>query len=94
MTSTHFSAGRPTTSPAFRTRPLSPALGAEIIGIDLREPVSDILFPRILDAWHQSLVVLLRDQHISEDEQVRFAERFGPIAYSTRGHTSRKIRRS
>jgi taurine dioxygenase len=78
------------TSSAFRTRLLSPALGAEIIGIDLREPVSDILFPRILDAWHQSLVVLFRDQHLTEDEQVRFAERFGPISMSTRGHYQSK----
>jgi taurine dioxygenase len=70
----------------FRTRPLSPALGAEIIGIDLRGPVSDILLPRILDAWRQSQVILLRDQHLTEDDQVRFAELFGPLAVS---HTPR-----
>jgi taurine dioxygenase len=87
MPSAHLSTA---TSSAFRTRPLSRALGAEIIGIDLREPVSDILFPRILDAWHQSLVVLFRDQHLTEDEQVRFAERFGPISMSTRGHYQSK----
>jgi alpha-ketoglutarate-dependent taurine dioxygenase len=87
MTTAHLSSA---TVPAFRTRSLSPALGAEIIGIDLREPVSDILFPRILDAWHQSLVILFRDQHLGDDEQVRFAERFGPIAMSTRGHYQSK----
>jgi taurine dioxygenase len=78
------------TTSAFRTRLLSPALGAEIIGIDLRDPVSDILFPRILDAWHQSLVILFRDQHLTEDEQVRFAESFGAISMSTRGHYQSK----
>lgn len=83
MTAAHITAA---TSPAFRTRRLSPALGAEIIGVDLSEPVSDFLFPRILDAWHQSLVILFRDQHLTEDEQVRFAGRFGPISMSTRGH--------
>jgi len=87
MTTAHVSAAPAVPPPAvFRTRPLSPALGIEIIGVDLREPVSDVLFPRILDAWHQGLVILFRDQHLSEDDQVAFAERFGPIARSTRGH--------
>ena len=87
MTAVHLAA---TTSSAYRTRPLSPALGAEVIGVDLREALSDFLFPRILDAWHQSLVILFRDQHLTEDEQVAFAERFGPISMSTRGHFQAK----
>jgi taurine dioxygenase len=69
-----------------QTRPLSPALGAEIMGVDLSAPISDELFARIQDCWHQNLVVLFRDQHLSEDDQVRFAERFGPLAIS---HTQR-----
>ena len=78
-------------SPApFQVRPLSPALGAELIGLDLSQPMSDELFASVLDAWHQNLVILLRDQHLSEDEQVRFAERFGPISMSTRGHYQAK----
>jgi taurine dioxygenase len=87
MTAVHFA---PTTSSAYRTRPLSAALGAEIVGVDLSEPVSDFLFPRILDAWHQSLVILFRNQHMTEDQQVAFAERFGPISMSTRGHFQAK----
>ena len=69
-----------------QTRPLSPALGAEIMGVDLSEPISDELFAKIQDCWHQHLVVLFRDQHLSEADQVRFAERFGPLAIS---HTRR-----
>lgn len=69
-----------------RTRPLSPAIGAEIIGVDLSKPMSDELFAKILDMWHQSLVILLRDQELTEDDQVRFGERFGPPAIS---HTQR-----
>jgi alpha-ketoglutarate-dependent taurine dioxygenase len=67
-------------SGAFQVRPLSPALGAEIIGVDLREEMSDELFARILDTWHGNLVILLRDQKLTEEDQVRFAERFGPLA--------------
>jgi len=61
-------------------RPLSPAVGAEIVGVDLREELTDDRFAQILDAWHGHLVILLRDQVLSEDDQVRFAQRFGPLA--------------
>jgi taurine dioxygenase len=72
-----------------RTRPLAPAIGAEIIGVDLSRPVSDETFARILDIWHQNLVILLRDQHLTEDDQVRFGARFGPPAVShTRRYTT------
>ena len=67
-------------SGGIRVWPLSPALGAEIIGVDLREPLDDATFEQILAAWHQHLVILLRDQKLTEEDQVRFAERFGPPA--------------
>jgi alpha-ketoglutarate-dependent taurine dioxygenase len=87
MTSAHLTtAPTDTPSASFATRPLSPALGAEIIGLDLRQPMSDEVFAKVLQTWHDSLVVLLRDQELSEDDQVRFAERFGPLGKSTRGH--------
>ena len=74
---------------ALPTRPLSPALGAEIVGVDLSEPLSDELFAKILQCWHDNVVVLFRDQHLSEADQVRFAERFGPLALShTRRYTT------
>jgi taurine dioxygenase len=83
----------PQSTPAsddIRTRPLAPAIGAEIIGVDLSQPVSDETFARILDVWHQNLVILLRDQHLSEDDQVGFGERFGPPAVShTRRYTTK-----
>jgi len=62
-----------------RTRPLCPALGAEITGVDLRDDLDDV-FEQILDAWHANLVILLRDQELAEEHQVRFAERFGVLA--------------
>ena len=63
-----------------RVWPLSAAIGAEIIGVDLREPLDDATFEQILAAWHQHLIILLRDQKLTEEDQVRFAERFGPPA--------------
>ena len=67
-------------SPALQTRPLSPALGAEIIGIDLRQEMDERVAAQVLETWHENLVILLRDQHLSEEDEVRFAERFGPPA--------------
>jgi taurine dioxygenase len=87
MTAAHLSATPSTPAyPAFAARPLAPTVGAEIIGIDLSKPMSDDMFAQVLDAWHQHLVILFRGQHITEDQQVAFAERFGPISRSTRGH--------
>jgi taurine dioxygenase len=65
-------------------KPLSPALGAEIAGIDLREDLSTAAFAEILDIWHKHLVILFRNQSLSEDDQIRFAQRFGELQKRTR----------
>jgi taurine dioxygenase len=70
---------------SFGLRQLSPALGAEILGIDLRDPIDDAHKQKFLDAWHQNLVLLLRNQTLDEDTQVRFAETFGTLAKTTSG---------
>jgi taurine dioxygenase len=75
--------------PAFVVRPLSPALGAEIVGIDLSKEIDDRTFAQIRGAWHEHLVILLRDQELSEADEVRFAERFGPPAVI---HTKQFVR--
>jgi taurine dioxygenase len=65
-------------------KPLSPALGAEIAGVDLREDLSAETFAEILDTWHKHLVILFRNQSLSEDDQIRFAQRFGELQKRTR----------
>jgi len=75
--------------PPFALRPLSAALGAEIIGVDLSEEIGDHTFAHIRDAWHRNLVILLRGQELSEEDQVRFAEKFGPPAVI---HTKQFVR--
>jgi len=59
---------------------LSPALGAEIRGVDASQPIGDADFRQILDAWHEHLVIVLRGQQLDEDAQVRFAGRFGELS--------------
>jgi mannose-6-phosphate isomerase-like protein (cupin superfamily) len=46
-------------------------------------------FTQIRDAWHEHLVILLRDQKLSEEDEVRFAEKFGPPAVI---HTKQFVR--
>ena len=58
---------------------LSPAIGVEIQGMDLREPPDEETFARIRRAWEENCIALFRDQHLDELDQVRFAARFGEL---------------
>ncbi len=64
--------------------PLSPALGAEIRGVDLRAPLDDETIRIIRKAWNDHIVIRLRGQEMSEEDQVRFGETFGPLNRSAK----------
>lgn len=59
--------------------PLQPTIGAEIGGIDLREPLSDAIRDEIKDILLQYKVVFFRDQEIDRKQQAAFAARFGRL---------------
>ncbi len=63
----------------FRVRPLTPALGAEIIGVDLSQPVDEAVFASIYGAFLTHQVLLFRDQVIPPGRQVEFARQFGEV---------------
>ncbi|MAM68412.1 MAG: taurine dioxygenase, partial [Rhodospirillaceae bacterium] len=48
-------------------RPLSDACGAEILGVDLSEPLTPQTLKAIEEAWYEHLVIIFRDQDISND---------------------------
>ena len=60
-------------------KPMSPWLGAEITGVDASQPISAERFAEVRRAWLDHLVIVLRNQVLDEDQQVRFAEGFGPL---------------
>ena len=62
---------------------LHPHIGAEITGVDLRQPLDDASFEIIREAWHEHSVLVLRDQRIDDDRQVEFARRFGALEKTT-----------
>lgn len=59
--------------------PMSAACGAEISGVDLREPLDDQTVTEIEQAFHDHVVVVFRGQDITEDEQMAFANAFGGL---------------
>ena len=62
----------------FDARPLSPAIGAELIGADLAAP-SDTLIEEVRAALLQYQVVFFRDQDITRAQHIAFARAFGEL---------------
>jgi alpha-ketoglutarate-dependent taurine dioxygenase len=66
-------------SGSLKIQPLQPTIGAEISGIDLRSPLSAGLREEIKATLLEYKVVFFRDQQINRDQQIAFAEQFGPV---------------
>ncbi len=63
-----------------RIEPLTCAIGAELVGVNLADAVhDDALFADIKAALFQHKVLFLRDQTFSRPEHVAFARRFGEL---------------
>ena len=60
-------------------RPLSPALGAEVTGLDLRQPPDPATLRALRAAWIEHLVLVLPGQAITDDQQIAFARGFGDL---------------
>src|SRR2546430_2242577 len=83
------SCGRVRTEPGSRTRmaaitvtPIAGALGAEIGGIDLGEPLGEADVHTIRQALLDHLVIFFRDQQLTSDQYLAFAPAFGtPVEY-------------
>jgi taurine dioxygenase len=58
--------------------PLSPTLGAEVSGVDVRGPMSDEQGAELRDALARHLVLFFRGQDVTEEQQLAFASVFGP----------------
>jgi len=60
--------------------PLSPTLGAEVVGLDLNEPLSDAVFLEIERAWQDANGVLVfRGQDLAPEAQIAFSRRLGDL---------------
>jgi taurine dioxygenase len=54
-------------------------LGAEISGVDLRQPLSDEAFGAIQAALVENELIMFRDQEITSDNLIEFGRRFGEL---------------
>lgn len=66
-------------SVALTVSPLTPVIGAEISGVDLREPLTTETRDELRSLLFRHRVVFLRGQSLDADQQIAFAEAFGRI---------------
>lgn len=62
--------------------PCDAALGAEIRGVGIKGPLSASEVDEIRAAWHKHLVLIIRDQPLTDDQLLAFARNFGELEYS------------
>ncbi|MEM5383300.1 TauD/TfdA family dioxygenase [Paraburkholderia phymatum] len=67
---------------SFKVNPIAGVLGAEIDGIDLSQPLAAEVFDELVQVHGQYGVIFFRDQHLTPEQYIGFAERFGEIRTS------------
>lgn len=70
--------------------PSGKPLGAELRGVDLRA-VTDAEFAAIHKAWNDYSVVLVRDQHLTDEDLITFSRRFGDLDWAPVQETGRRF---
>lgn len=60
-------------------RPISEAIGTEVRGVDITQPLSGTDFDKIYQAFLDTSLLLFRDQALTPDQQVAFTRQFGEI---------------
>lgn len=64
---------------SIEVRKLTPAIGAEIFGVDLGGEISNSQFEAIHDALLDHVVIFFRDQKMSPEQHKSFGRRFGKL---------------
>lgn len=62
-----------------QVRPFSTGFGAEIVGLDLSQPLNEKTFGLWNEAFEEHGVVVLRGQTCTDEQQVAFSRWFGPL---------------
>ena len=64
---------------SIEVRKSTPAIGAEISGVDLAQPLGNQTFQEIHDALMENLVIFFRGQELSHEQHKAFGRRFGEL---------------
>lgn len=76
----------------FTITPVAPALGAEIVGLDLSRPLDAETLATVRDAFQTRHMLCFRDQHLDDEQLVAFSTRFGPLErYPEKDKTKNRI---
>lgn len=59
--------------------PTGAALGAEVRGLDISEPLSEDDILALKEAWADHIVLLFRGQKLTDDDLIRFSRHFGEL---------------
>lgn len=59
--------------------PLTPRFGARVTGVDLAQPLDDATFGELRDAFARHSVLHFPEQPLTDEQQVDFSQRFGPL---------------
>jgi taurine dioxygenase len=71
-------------------KPMDAALGAEVVGVDLRA-LDDETFAAIHQAWLDRQVLLFRDLQLTDDDLVAISRRFGDLDEAPVQETGRRF---
>ena len=63
------------------TRPLSHAVGVEILGVDIASDLDDATIAAIRQALVENCVILFRDQDLTHEQHIAFSRRFGELPH-------------
>ena len=68
-----------TDRPDFSIRRLSPALGAEVVGLDASEPFEPHTLQVLRDAFQEHHMLCFRGQALDDEAMIAFSKQFGPL---------------
>ena len=63
----------------FTVRKLTPNVGVEISGLDLRRPLDPATMAEVRKVWLDNVVVVIPDQPIDDDQQIAFSRQVGAL---------------
>src|SRR5436309_1310811 len=69
---------------ALTITPVHPVLGARVQGVDLTAPLDEATFRRIHDAFQEYSVLVFPGQRLTDEQQMAFTTRFGPLEQTIR----------
>jgi taurine dioxygenase len=67
------------THTALRVVPLGESIAADVLDIDLSQPLDKATFGSLFDAWMRHLVLRFRGQNLTKEQLLAFSARFGEL---------------